>query len=102
MLSDFLRDFSMWTPPGSEMDVFHQRAIVWRGLLELILPGPDRDQVIGQTLDLLKSSRAETLAPGEWMVQVGLLKSAGGQPLVEAFQASGDPGLTLFAAVDGQ
>src|SRR5690242_888315 len=36
MLGDFERSFWAWTPAGSEIDVFHQRVIILKGLLEIV------------------------------------------------------------------
>jgi hypothetical protein len=99
--TDFLRDFSAWVPTGSDIDVFHQRMAVLRGLLDILPQGPERDQAIAQCLNVLATSRVERLFPAEWLLQVKALVGAAGSDsarLTDAFRASGDPGLVLFAS----
>ncbi len=101
-LSDFLRDLSDWTPAGASIDVFHQKITMLQGLFEATPPGPDRDQVRGQSIAVLQYSGAEARAPAEWLSQVrSLTKIAGDDSakLMEGFRASGDAGLALFAAL---
>ncbi len=76
---------------------------VFQGLFEAIPPGPDRDQVMGQSIAVLQYSGAETRDPAEWLFQVkALTKVAGddGAKLMEGFRSSGDAGLALYAALD--
>ena len=104
LLADFLRDFTAWTPAGSEIDAFHQKLVVLRGLLELLPSGDERDQVIAQSISVLQTSRAERLFPAEWLMQVkSLVDAAGpdGSKFLDAFRGSGDPGLALFARDSG-
>jgi hypothetical protein len=103
MLSDFLRDLSDWTPTNAVIDVFHQKITVLQGLFEAIPPGPDRDQVMGQSIAVLQYSGAETRYPAEWLFQVRALTKVAGDDaakLMEGFRTSGDAGLALFAALD--
>ena len=103
-LADFLRDFAAWTPQGSALDVFHQRATVFRALLEFVPRGDDRDQVISLAVAFLVSSGAESQSPAEWLYQVRMLMDGAGQDaskMRDAFRASGSIGLTLYAALDG-
>jgi hypothetical protein len=97
---DFLRDVAAWQPPGSSVDVLHQKAYVLRAVLDLTPPGESRDRVLAQCVTLLQSSQAERQSPAEWLWQVKrfLQASAGDVPkLIEAFRNSGDPGLLWFA-----
>jgi hypothetical protein len=102
LLSNFLREYAAWTPAGSDIDQFHQRLVVLRGLLELAPAGAERDQIIAEALNVLRTSRAETLFPAEWLLQVKALVEAAGPDsgrFLDAFRGSGDAGLALFAAM---
>lgn len=103
MLSDSLRDLSDWTPTSAAIDVFHQKITVLQGLFEAIPPGPDRDQVMGQSIAVLQYSGAETRDPAEWLFQVKALAKVAGDDaaeLMESFRTSGDAGLMLYSALD--
>jgi hypothetical protein len=102
LLSDFLRELSDWTPDGAVIGLFHQKITVLRGLVEAMPPGPDRDQVMGQSIAVLEYSGVEAYDPAEWLFQVKSLAKVAGEDsakLMEAFRGSGDAGLALFAAL---
>jgi hypothetical protein len=64
---DFLRDLDAWQPAGSAADVLHQKAYVFRAVLALTPPGPDRDQLVATFESFVKSSQAKTESPAEWL-----------------------------------
>lgn len=94
-LADFLRDFSAWTPPGSSVDAFHQRATVFRALLEFVPAGDDRERILSLAVSFLESSDAEREAPAEWMYQVKtVLDSA--HSMLDHFRTSSSVGLNIY------
>lgn len=102
-LADFLRDFSAWTPSGSSIDQFHQKATVFRALLEFVPPGDDRQRVLNLCIAFLDSSSADRESPAEWLYQVRMLIKGAGldQPaMLEAFRATGNVALTIYADLD--
>src|SRR6185437_2740764 len=72
-LADFLRDFNGWRPAGDDIDAFHQRATIFRALLEMTTRGEDRNRIIEQCVSFLASSPAERDQPAEWLYQVRML-----------------------------
>jgi len=100
-LAEFLRDFDRWNPPGADIDIFHQRMTVLHGLYQMIPPGDDRVKVVTRAIDVFKSDQIERHYPSEWLLQVRSFASASPAnraALLDAFRASDDPGLRLFAS----
>jgi len=101
-LSDFMRDFKAWRPPGSDVDVFHQRMTVLGSVLQILPPGEDRDRVIGLCVAYLASD-VERQHAAEWLWQVKtLMRDASGDApkMLQQFRASNDVGLALYAAMN--
>jgi hypothetical protein len=99
-LADFLRDFAAWDPPGDDIDAFHQRATIFRALLEITPRGEDHDRVLALCVAFLGSSAAERDHPAEWLYQVKMLVEGPGfdaAKTLELFRASGSAGLALYA-----
>ncbi len=94
-LADFLRDFAAWTPPGASIDAFHQRATVFRALLEFVPAGDDRERILNLAVSFLESSDAEREAPAEWMYQVKTLLDAA-HTMLDHFGTSSSVGLNLY------
>jgi hypothetical protein len=102
MLADFLRDFKSWTPPGSEIDVFHQRMTVLGSLLQILPGGGDRDRILNLAVNDLASD-VERQNPAEWLWQLKkLLRDAGpdAAKMLRQFRAANDVGLVLYAAMN--
>jgi len=100
-LADFLRDFAAWRPPSEEIDAFHQRATVFRSLLDVVPRGEDQNRVLDLCVSFLATSSAERDHPGEWLYQVKMVLDAPGIDagrLLGLFRGSGSPGLALLAA----
>jgi hypothetical protein len=98
-LSDFLRDFKAWRPPGSDVDVFHQRMTVLGSVLQILPPGEDRDWIISLCVIYLTSD-VERQNAAEWLWQVkALVRDASGDApkMLQQFRASNDVGLALYA-----
>jgi hypothetical protein len=75
-LSDFLREFALWTPIGSDVDVLHQKGTILRALAQMTSAGPDHDRISKLCVELLTSSEAQRQVPAEWTFQVKSLASA--------------------------
>ena len=102
-LADFLRQFSEFKAAGADIDAFHQKMIVLRGLMQLVPAGGDRDKLAAQAIGILKQGGIEGQYPAEWLLQVRLLSDAtidGRAKLRAAFRESEDAGLSLFAALN--
>jgi hypothetical protein len=101
-LSDFLRDFKAWRPPGSDVDVFHQRMTVLGSVLQILPPGEDRDRMISLCVMYLASD-VERQNAAEWLWQVKtLMRDASGDApkMLQQFRASNDVGLALYAIMN--
>jgi len=102
MFSDFLRDFKSWTPPGPEIDVFHQRMTVLGSVLQILPSGDDRNRILNLAVNELASD-VERQKPAEWLWQLKkLLRDAGpdAAKMLRQFRASNDVGLVLYAAMN--
>lgn len=98
-LADALHDFDAWTPEGSQVDVFHQRATVLRALFQLTPPGEDRDRVMARCVALLQSSGMDRQNPAEWLWEVRELQQSADRDaakLMQAFRTSGNAALMLL------
>jgi hypothetical protein len=101
-LGDFLRDFSAWNPSEEDIDLFHQRATIFRALLEMTPRGEDYDRILAMGASFLETAAAQQEHPEEWLYQVEMLTGApglDGAKMLSLFRASGDPALTLYAAM---
>ena len=102
-LQKFLDDFAEWKAEGAEIDAFHQRMTVMHGLYQVIPEGEERDKLVARAIDFMKSGGVEKEYPAEWWYEVrSFAESAlsGKAKLMAAFQASGDVGLELLAALN--
>jgi hypothetical protein len=75
-LADFLQEYALWTPPGSDVDALHEKATALEVLLQQTAPGEDRDRASRLCVALLTSSGAQRQNPAEWMFQVKSLSGA--------------------------
>jgi hypothetical protein len=101
-LVDFLRDYSAWQPSGADIDVFHQRSTILRGILQSTPSGADRDRVLGVCVQFLRSSSIERESPAEWLWEARALQEASGADspkLLDAFRSSGNASLVLIASI---
>ena len=100
-LADFLHDFDAWTPEGSDVDAFHQRATVLRALLQIV-PGADRAKILNRAAAFLEKSDAERKSPAEWLWEArDFLNMAGADrvKLAAAFRASSNVSLALYSGL---
>jgi hypothetical protein len=102
-LADFLRDLVSWSPSGDDVDAFHQRATMFRALLEITPRGEDHDRVLAASVAFLESSEVERESPAEWLYQVRMLTEGPGfdaPAMLTRYRVSSSIGLTLYAALD--
>jgi hypothetical protein len=89
-LSDLLREFELWRPTGSDVDVLHQKATVLTSLLQMRTNTADHDRILRLCVQLLASSGAQRAYPAEWAWQV--------KSLAEALRSDAPPLLIYLAS----
>src|SRR5260370_863605 len=108
-LTDYLRQLGEWGPgqEKSEADYYHQKCVVYEALVELIPPGPQRDTIFTAYVDFIGNSSLQQESPVEWFMHAHSMlervrSTNSGEPskVLEGFQKSGNPILTLFAALE--
>ncbi len=108
-LADYLRQLGEWGPgqEKSEADYYHQKCVVYEALVELIPPGTERDTVLMSYLDFIGNSSLQQQSPAEWFMhaqsmlqRVRLTNSGEPSKLLEGFQKSGNPILSLYATLE--
>jgi len=67
-LSEFLTDLTIWgqVDEKSEADYFHQKCVLYYGLLEVVPAGQTRDDVLRSFVAFLGDSNFEQNSPIEW------------------------------------
>ncbi len=108
-LADYLRQLGEWGPgqEKSEADYYHQKCVVYEALVELIPPGPQRDTIFTAYVDFIGNSSLQQESPVEWFMHAHSMlervrSTNSGEPskVLEGFQKSGNPILTLYAALE--
>ncbi len=108
-LAGYLNALAAWGPSSekSETDYFHQKSIVYQALVELIPPGSQRDKTLDAFVGFLASSSLYQQSPVEWFMEGNAMlervrHTNNGEPgkVLEAFERSGNPVLTLRAALE--
>jgi hypothetical protein len=106
-LTEFLSQLSDWTASQekSEADYYHQKCVVYEALVELIPPGPQRDQTLQAYLEFIDNSNLQQQSPVEWFLHAHSMlervrNTNNGEPskLLDAFQSAANPVLALYAA----
>jgi len=98
--ADLVRDWERWQASGSEIDAFHKKTLILRGLLELAAVAEGRETVIKLGVTYLAAARAQQENPAEWTsVALAFLGAAGSESakVREAYANSGSAGLALLA-----
>jgi hypothetical protein len=104
--AQFLNALAAWESghEKSEADFFHQKAVLFSGLIELIPPGDLRDRVLHSFLDFLRQNRMQRESRVEWFFHARQLMQVRGKDdrpkVIEAMGNSGDPVLQLYAALE--
>lgn len=105
-LSGFLADMASWTPAdeASEEDFFSQKTGLFYGLVEIAPPGPTRERVLSELIELLNRSSLQKKSPIEWFQNAhrlfALAKKSGGNEgpkILQALSYGQSPVLYLYA-----
>jgi hypothetical protein len=109
-LSDFLAELESWKPTNREdaEDFFHEKCVLYVGLVDLIPPGPGQLNVIRSYITFLELNSIEGTNRIEWYMHVedllGRLSAEGNNKtrtqVLEVFRTSRDLTLNLYARVD--
>jgi hypothetical protein len=107
-LADYVNLIAGWTQDQAESEAvyYHEKCIVYTGLLDLVAPGPQHDKILADYVDFIGNSGVYQQSPAEWFMEPHtLLDRSGSDParhskVLEAYQNSGNPVLTLELALD--
>jgi hypothetical protein len=108
-LTDYMKDLAGWSPSDEkdEATYYHQKAIVYEMLVDLIPRGPERDKAIQAYVDFVANSTLQREKPVEWFHHAQSLlnrmrNSPIGEPpkILAAFENSGNPVLLLYMLLD--
>ena len=108
-LTDFLKDLADWnsSEEKSEADFYHQKCLVFEALMDLTPPGEQRAATLEAFIAFLTGSNLQQQSPVEWFVHARRLhdrlkntNTADADRLLDAYQASGNPMLALFATLE--
>jgi hypothetical protein len=107
-LADYLNLIADWTPDQEPSDAvyYHERCLVYTSLLDLVPPGPQSDKILADYVDFISNSGLYQQSPAEWFMEphTVLDRSLGNvaqhAKVLEAFQRSGNPVLTLEVALE--
>lgn len=111
-LLEFRNELADWDERGEATaeDYFHQKCVLYWGLLELVPPGAAQDQVLAEYVAFLRQPTLQQDSPLEWFVHVKDLldlsrRTAPETPpqrakLLAALRDSGDPVMRLYADLE--
>jgi hypothetical protein len=109
-LSDFLAELESWKPTSREdaEDFFHEKCVLYMGLIDLIPPGPSQLNVIRSYVTFLELNSIEGTNRIEWYWHVeNLLEQLPADrdnktrmQVLEAFRNSRDLTLNLYEQID--
>jgi hypothetical protein len=108
-LTDYMKDLAGWSPSDEkdEAAYYHQKAIVYEMLVDLIPQGPERDKAIQAYVDFVANSTLQREKPVEWFFHAQSLfdrmrNSPLGEPakILAAFENCGNPVLLLYTLLD--
>jgi len=109
-LSEFLAELELWksTDEEEEDDFFHQKCVLYVGLIDLIPPGPEQSKVIRSCVTFLELNSVEGTNRIEWFLHVKDLldrlsatkEDKGKRQVLDVFRDSRDPTLNLYARVE--
>ncbi len=108
-LTDYKRDLADWRPSDEKDDAtyYHQKAVIYEMLIELIPQGEERDKAIQAYVDFVANSSLQREKPVEWFFHAQSLlnrtrNSGVGEPtkILAAFENSGNPVLMLYTMLD--
>lgn len=87
---------------GSPADSFHERAILYSSLLELLPPGRLHDTAAQSAMAFLADSEMKSSNPLEWLLELNSLMSLKQPEITKAMLASKDPVISLYRAITHQ
>jgi hypothetical protein len=107
-LADYLNLIADWTPDQEPSDAvyYHERCLVYTSLLDLVPPGPQSDKILADYVDFISNSGLYQQSPAEWFMEPHtVLDRSLGNPaqhanVLDAFQRSGNPVLTLEVTLE--
>lgn len=109
-LSDFLAELELWksTDEKQEDDFFHQKCVLYVGLIDLIPPGPEQSEVIRSYVTFLELNSVEGTNRIGWFLHVkdlldrlsATMEDKGKRHVLDIFRDSRDPTLNLYARVE--
>lgn len=104
-LADFLKELESWKPDADDAgDFFHQKSVLYEGLIELTLAGPERSRIIDSFVKFMGQNYFQRESRIEWFWHVNhLLAQPPGkdkEEVVEAFLNSRDFSLNLYANLE--
>lgn len=108
-MTAFLNDLKAWDAEdeNTEADYFHQKCVLYEGLLDLVPTSPTRDALLTDYLSHLTGNRMRQDSRIEWFWYVNnLIKKVNlskGEELLKSFEAlsnSGDVTIRLYASLN--
>jgi hypothetical protein len=90
----FLSSLEAWNAGA-----FHERAILYSSLLELLPPGALHDTVAQSAISFLSDSGVKSGSPLEWLLELSGLMNLKQPEIAKAMQASKDPVILLYGTV---
>jgi hypothetical protein len=109
-LSDFLAELELWKSTDEEGagDFFHEKCVLYTGLIDLIPPGPEQSNVIRSYGTFLELNSVQGTNGIEWFWHVKDLlerlsatkEDKGRTHVLDVFRDSRDPTLNLYARVE--
>jgi len=110
-LTDYMKDLADWrsSDEKDEATYFHQKAIVYEMLVELIPRGRERDNAIQSYVDFVANSNLQREKPVEWffhaqslVTRIRNLNQSEAGKITAAFESSGNPVLLLYTELEKQ
>jgi hypothetical protein len=101
-LSDLLKKVDSWMPGDEpEEDFFHEKAIIYTGLIDLTPPGPERTRIVFTYVDFLDRAYSQRRSAVEWLWHVNDLVNRIATDdrgeILQAFADSRNPTLNVYA-----
>jgi hypothetical protein len=107
-LADYLNLIAQWSQDQEESEAvyYHEKCLVYTGLLDLVSAGPQQDKILADYVDFIGKSGLYGQNPAEWFAEAHTLldrsetNSALHAKVLEAYRNSGNPVLTLEVALE--
>jgi hypothetical protein len=107
-LADLTNRLAGWkaTDEKTEADYYHQKAIIYQALVELVPRGDERDKVLQAFTGFVATANLQNQRPAEWFLHaremLERVRAANGEPdkVLADYAASGNPALALYAVTE--